>query len=445
MASVVETQLSPAAKLTFSADMQLGYNDAEPGKHRDHFGYAPDRPVRAAAPPRRRATASPRTSATRSAASGSSPCAPRPNSFAPFDNSMNYALLPPTAHAAVADRVDCEFRSLDVAAHATALAFDAGGHYLAAGYGDGSLLVWDLCLRGGAALPPLARARRRSRRGRRLGGGRRVGAAVPGRRRRRRRLGLCAAGALAEAARLDLGAAGRAAGLSCAAGVARRRGRAAGAPAAGGEDAGARRGVPRPAAAACLLRASPPPLNGAAVRGLRGGAATLGPALALGGGAATGLSAAPGGKLVALTSDDGAVRLLGVGAGALPALELRHALRDHVDRLSWRACAFGAAGERVVAGASRSWRAFAPGFEELHENTRHEEREDEFDTVLDAPDAAAPPPPPRPSSPVEILAPAGMTRPGSATRRPQRRARRARRRRRCKVTQRAFRVVCVVE
>ena len=54
---------------------------------------------------------------------------------------MNYALLPPTAHAAVADRVDCEFRSLDVAAHATALAFDAGGHYLAAGYGDGSLLV----------------------------------------------------------------------------------------------------------------------------------------------------------------------------------------------------------------------------------------------------------------------------------------------------------------
>ncbi|KAH8062086.1 hypothetical protein JL720_13290 [Aureococcus anophagefferens] len=42
MASVVETQLSPAAKLTFSADMQLGYNDAEPGKHRDHFkfGYA---------------------------------------------------------------------------------------------------------------------------------------------------------------------------------------------------------------------------------------------------------------------------------------------------------------------------------------------------------------------------------------------------------------------
>ena len=65
---------------------------------------------------------------------------------------MNYALLPPTAHAAVADRVDCEFRSLDVAAHATALAFDAGGHYLAAGYGDGSLLVWDLCLRGGAAL-----------------------------------------------------------------------------------------------------------------------------------------------------------------------------------------------------------------------------------------------------------------------------------------------------
>ncbi|EGB12651.1 hypothetical protein AURANDRAFT_8607, partial [Aureococcus anophagefferens] len=120
-------------------------------------------------------------------------------------------------------------------------------------------------------------------------------------------------------------------------------------------------------------------------------------------------------------------------------------LRDHVDRLSWRACAFGAAGERVVAGASsrgavelyvweaasgallarvadedgdaadgdlaalachprgaivataaganppvvklwasddsRSWRAFAPGFEELHENTRHEEREDEFDTV----------------------------------------------------------------
>ncbi|KAK7232887.1 mitochondrial protein translocase [Aureococcus anophagefferens] len=41
MASVVETQLSPAAKLTFSADMQLGYNDAEPGKHRDRkFRYA---------------------------------------------------------------------------------------------------------------------------------------------------------------------------------------------------------------------------------------------------------------------------------------------------------------------------------------------------------------------------------------------------------------------
>ena len=42
MASVVETQLSPAAKLTFSADMQLSLNEAEPGKARDHFkfGYA---------------------------------------------------------------------------------------------------------------------------------------------------------------------------------------------------------------------------------------------------------------------------------------------------------------------------------------------------------------------------------------------------------------------
>ncbi|KAK7231526.1 hypothetical protein SO694_0025107 [Aureococcus anophagefferens] len=137
---------------------------------------------------------------------------------------MNYALLPPTAHAAVADRVDCEFRSLDVAAHATALAFDAGGHYLAAGYGDGSLL---------------------------------------------------------------------------------------------------------------------------------------------------------------------------------PVLALRR-----------------------------------PGFEELHENTRHEEREDEFDTVLDAPDAAAPPPPPRPSSPVEILAPRpGMTRPSSATPpSPQRPRRRRGRRRTAAVT-----------
>ena len=400
---------------------------------------------------------------------------------------MNYALLPPTAHAAVADRVDCEFRSLDVAAHATALAFDAGGHYLAAGYGDGSLLVWDLCLRGGAALPPRGAARAR----------RSAVAAVAWAADDASALlsmdvdgvvvawDFCAAGALAEAARLDLGAggAGGAAGLSCAAGVALACAR--GAPPAllrrAGKTLARAAAYPGPAAAACLLPRAAPVAVAAADGTARcaafgGGAAALGPALALGGGAATGLSAAPGGKLVALTSDDGAVRLLGVGGGALPALELRHALRDHVDRLSWRACAFGAAGERVVAGASsrgavelyvweaasgallarvadedgdaadgdlaalachprgaivataaganppvvklwasddsRSWRAFAPGFEELHENTRHEEREDEFDTVLDAPDAAAPPPPPRPSSPVEILAPRpGMTRP----------------------------------
>ena len=66
---------------------------------------------------------------------------------------------------------------------------------------------------------------------------------------------------------------------------------------------------------------------------------------------------------------------------------------------------------------SRSWRAFAPGFEELHENTRHDEREDEFDVVL-APDPAtqrphrAPAPPPRPSSPVDVQTPRpGLVRP----------------------------------
>ena len=36
------------------------------------------------------------------------------------------------------------------------------------------------------------------------------------------------------------------------------------------------------------------------------------------------------------------------------------------------------------------WRAFAPNFEELHENTRYEEREDEFDIVEAAPAASAP-------------------------------------------------------
>ena len=71
---------------------------------------------------------------------------------------MNYALLPPTAHCAVADRVECEFSGGVRHGCASVLAFDGGGCYLASGHGDGSLFIWDLCLRGDASLPARAEA-----------------------------------------------------------------------------------------------------------------------------------------------------------------------------------------------------------------------------------------------------------------------------------------------
>ena len=73
----------------------------------------------------------------------------------------NLALLPPTAHCAVADRVE-PYGLVAGSIHGacTALALDRSGRHVAAGYERGALFVWDLSVRDAAP----ARARAGSRR-----------------------------------------------------------------------------------------------------------------------------------------------------------------------------------------------------------------------------------------------------------------------------------------
>ena len=70
----------------------------------------------------------------------------------------NLALLPPTAHCAVADRVEPYGLVANGYGPCTMLALDRSGRHVAAGYERGALFVWDLS--GGTR-------RRRARRSRR--------------------------------------------------------------------------------------------------------------------------------------------------------------------------------------------------------------------------------------------------------------------------------------
>ncbi len=63
----------------------------------------------------------------------------------------NLALLPPTAHCAVADRVE-PYGLVAGSIHGacTALSLDKSGRHVAAGYERGALFVWDLSVRDAA-------------------------------------------------------------------------------------------------------------------------------------------------------------------------------------------------------------------------------------------------------------------------------------------------------
>ena len=62
----------------------------------------------------------------------------------------NLALLPPTAHCAVADRVEPYGLVANGYGPCTALSLDKSGRHVAAGYERGALFVWDLSVRDAA-------------------------------------------------------------------------------------------------------------------------------------------------------------------------------------------------------------------------------------------------------------------------------------------------------
>ena len=62
----------------------------------------------------------------------------------------NLALLPPTAHCAVADRVEPYGLVANGYGPCTTLALDRSGRHVAAGYERGALFVWDLSVRDAA-------------------------------------------------------------------------------------------------------------------------------------------------------------------------------------------------------------------------------------------------------------------------------------------------------
>ena len=78
----------------------------------------------------------------------------------------NLALLPPTAHCAVADRVEPYGLVANGYGPCTTLSLDKSGRHVAAGYERGALFVWDLSVRDAAPARAAvaAHTRRRARR-----------------------------------------------------------------------------------------------------------------------------------------------------------------------------------------------------------------------------------------------------------------------------------------